>query len=123
MAAFRSLRSRKRLHQSLDLCGGCEHLAGLGANTNVFRKIFPPNGAGGIHEKFGGAGYILPFRAAAMVDQVIAADYVEFGVREKREGVSGFIAQSGRFFRRINADGNGLHAGSLKFLEIFLDAS
>ena len=65
----------------------------------------------------------MPFGTAAVVNQIVTADCVQLGVREKRERVTSLVTQFSGFFGWIYADGYRNDARILKLLQIFLNAS
>ena len=97
-----------------DRVGDGEQLIGAGADANVFGEVFPTDLAGGIDQKFRGAGDVVSFRAAARVQEMVAPDHFRVDVRKNREGVSGLLAKGAGHFGRIDADGDGLNAGGLE---------
>jgi hypothetical protein len=100
-----------------------QHLVGFGANTNVFRKVFPTHHTRGIHQKLRGPGDVTSSRTTAHVQQIIAADHFRFGIGEEGETVSSFAAKVRRNLRGIDADGDRTNAGIMEFAEIVLYAS
>ena len=60
---------------------------------------------------------------AAWMNQIVTANGLEFGIREKGVSVVRGPAKIGRNVRRIHADSNWPHAGVLKFAELFFDSS
>ena len=60
---------------------------------------------------------------AAWVNQIIAADGLEFGIREKGVREVRELAKIGGDVRWIHADGYRPHTGVLKFVELFFDSS
>jgi hypothetical protein len=59
--------------------------------------------------------------AGAFVQEVIAADYFGFGIRQERVGVVGFAAEILGLPRGIDADGDGPDAKLFKIGETFLN--
>jgi len=57
------------------------------------------------------------------VKQVITADDLSLRIREKREGVPGFAAQTPGDVGSVDADGHRTHAGIVKLGKVLLDAS
>jgi hypothetical protein len=57
------------------------------------------------------------------MEQVIATDDLSFRVREKREGVTGFTAQTPGDVGSVDADGHRAHAGIVELGKVLLDAS
>lgn len=98
-------------------------MLGAGADTNVFGEIFPANDARTVDEKFSRAGDVMLFRAATLVQEVVAAN--DFGLRiaEKREVVALLEAKMLRDFGRVHADGHGAHALRGKLLKTVRNAS
>ena len=106
-----------------DCLGHGQHLVGFGANANVLSEVLPTHGAGGIHQELCRPGDIASVRAAAHVQQVIAANHLGLGIGEKWEGISGLAAQVAGNLRRVNADGDGPDAGVVELTKILLYAS
>jgi hypothetical protein len=56
------------------------------------------------------------------VHQIITANRVELRIRKKGERIAGFLTQLTRFFRRIDADGDGTNANLAELIQVLLNA-
>lgn len=96
---------------------------GAGAHADVFGEILPAHDAGAVDEEFGWTGDVVAVGSGCDVHQIVAADNVQIGIREKGEAVASLAAQGRGDLRRVNADGDGTNAERLEFLKLLLDAS
>ena len=88
--------------------GRLQHFVGAGANAEVAGEIDPANGAGGVDEKFSGAGDVAATDAGAFVQDIVAPDDFGIGVGEERIRIPGLATQVRGFSGRVNADGDRL---------------
>ena len=87
-----------------------EQLFRCSAHPVVFREIHPTHDAIRVDQKLSGSGNVVTFLAGACVDQIVAPNYFNVGIGEKRECVSRFLGEVARLFRRIDADCNWANA-------------
>jgi hypothetical protein len=107
----------------LYIARGCQHLFSARPDADVLGEILPAHGPGTVHKELGRAGYIVPSRPAAHMQQIVAANDLSLGVGEKSEGIACLPAEPGRNIRRIHADSYGQDALRLELLQVLLDAS
>jgi len=103
--------------------GDGEGLLGGWADADVIGEVFPADDAGTIDEKFSGAGDIVPVHASALVQQVVAANDFGLRVTQKRERVTGLLAQIRGDIGGVHADGHGPHALRGELRKTLLNAS
>lgn len=98
-------------------------MLGAGTDANVLGEIFPADDAGTVDKKFSGARDVVLFRAAALMQEIVAAN--DFGLRiaEKREVVALLQTKMLRDFGRVDADGDGANALRCKLRETVRNAS
>jgi hypothetical protein len=106
-----------------DLAGCGQHLLGAGTDANVFREVLPADGAGAVHEKFGGTRDVGSLRATGMMQDVVAANHFGFGIAEKGEAVTLLPAEIFRNLGRVYADRHWPDALRSELGQIVLDAS
>ena len=107
----------------LDVADGSEHLFRPGAYADVFGEILPAHNAGAIDQKLCWAGDVVAIGSPRDMQQIVTADYVQFGIRQKREGVARLSTQVRGHLRRVNTDGDWANSKRLEFLKLLLDAS
>jgi len=56
------------------------------------------------------------------MNQIVTANGLEVGIRQKCERVTGFLTEVARLLRTINADGNRTNPGFVKFAQPLLNA-
>jgi len=111
-----------RVSPSRQALRGFQNLFRPRAHPVIFRQHAPANRSSRIDEKLSRPRDVATIFTLTLVDQIVARNGVEPGVRKKGKGVAGFLAEFARLFRTINADGDGTNAGLVKLGEIFLNA-
>src|SRR5215813_12337076 len=100
-----------------------QHLVSFSAYPDIFSEVGPANNAGRVHQELRRARNITARRAAALMQEIVTANYVSVWIGEDRKGVTGLGCKVPRNLRRVHADGHGTHACCLKFFQVLLNAS
>jgi hypothetical protein len=88
--------------------GGLEHLLGAGADAEVIGEVDPADCTGGVDKELRWTRYVVAVDAGSLVEEIVAADYLGIGVREKRVVVAGLAAEVLGLGTRIDANSYGL---------------
>lgn len=92
------------------------------AHPIILRQHPPTNSAGRVNQKFRWPRDVFAILALALVNQIVTSNRVKFCIGKKREGVSGFLTERARFFRRVDANRNGTNARGGKLGKLILNA-
>ena len=127
VAAFHRYRSgfcnMSSLRASLPKCfRRLQNLFRPGSHPVILSQVCPAHSAGRIQQKLRGPGDILPVDSLTGVNKVVAANGFHFRIRQKSEGVAGFLTKVARYFGRVVTDRNRTNACFVEFSQTLLDA-
>jgi hypothetical protein len=91
------------------------------ADTDILGEVHPAHRAGGVHEEFGRPCNVFAALPRSRMQQIIATNNLCARVGQKREGVTGVLAECGGLFRRVDTDRNRTNSLRLERREIVFD--
>ena len=91
-----------------------QHLFGPGANGYIVGQIYPPNGAGGINEKFSRPSDVGSLWSCSTMEKVVASNDLRFSVGKQGVSEAELLGMALTDLRRVDTNPNNAEATHLE---------